>query len=60
VIQYVGPYAELASPYKWLYGTWLAQSGEEAADAPCVEEYLNDVRIVSPKDLRTEISLPLR
>jgi AraC family transcriptional regulator len=59
VIQHVGPYAELARPYKWLYGTWLAQSGEEPAHAPCVEEYLNDARIVPPTELRTEIWLPL-
>src|SRR5688572_12082379 len=59
VTQYVGPYAELASPYKWLYGTWLAQSGQEPAEAPCVEEYLNDARLVPPTELRTEIWLPL-
>lgn len=44
----IGPYAELGRPYTWLYGTWLAQSGEEAADAPCVEEYLNDARTSHP------------
>ena len=55
-----GPYAELHIPYTWLYGTWLPQSGEEAADAPCIEEYLNDARVVPPSELRTEIWLPLR
>jgi AraC family transcriptional regulator len=60
VTLHVGSYAELGRPYTWLYGTWLAQSGEEAADAPCVEEYLNDARIVPPAELRTEIWLPLR
>jgi AraC family transcriptional regulator len=60
VVLHVGPYAELGHAYRWLYGTWLAQSGEEAADAPCVEEYLNDARTVSPTELRTEIWLPLR
>ena len=44
VTLHVGPYAELERAYKWLYGTWLAQSGEEPADAPCIEEYLNDAR----------------
>src|SRR5688572_9976205 len=57
---YVGPYAELERPYKWLYGTWLAQSGEEPADAPTVEAYLNDARAVPPTKLETEIWLPLR
>ena len=59
-VLHVGPYAELARPYKWLYGTWLAQNGEEAADAPCVEEYLNDARTVPPTELKTVIWLPLR
>jgi AraC family transcriptional regulator len=57
---HVGPYAELQHSYRWLYGTWLAESGEELADAPCVEEYLNDARIVPATELRTEIWLPLR
>jgi AraC family transcriptional regulator len=60
VVLHVGPYAELERAYTWLYGTWLAQSGEEAADAPCVEAYLNDARIVPPAELRTEIWMPLR
>lgn len=60
VTLHVGPYAELHIPYTWLYGTWLPQSGEEAADAPSIEEYLNDARIVPASELRTEIWLPLR
>ena len=60
VTLHVGPYAELERAYKWLYGTWLVQSGEEPANAPCVEEYLNDARTVPPTELRTEIWLPLR
>jgi len=60
VVLHVGPYAELSRAYTWLYGTSLAQSDEEAADAPCVEEYLNDARIVPAAELRTEIRLPLR
>ena len=59
VTLHIGPYAELQRPYTWLYGTWLAQSGEEAADAPNIEEYLNDARVVRPAELRTEIWLPL-
>ena len=60
VVLHVGPYAELERPYKWLYGTWLAQSGEEPDNAPVVEEYLNDARTVLPTALETEIWLPLR
>jgi AraC family transcriptional regulator len=59
VALHVGAYAELGYVYTWLYGTWLAQSGEEAADAPCIEAYLNDARTVPPSELRTEIWLPL-
>jgi AraC family transcriptional regulator len=59
VVLHIGPYAELGRAYTWLYGTWLAHSGEEAADAPCVEAYLNDARTVPPAELRTEIWLPL-
>jgi AraC family transcriptional regulator len=60
VTLHVGPYAELHIPYAWLYGTWLPQSGEEAADSPSIEEYLNDARTVPASELRTEIWLPLR
>jgi AraC family transcriptional regulator len=60
VVLHVGPYAELERPYRWLYGTWLARSGEEPDNAPTVEEYLNDARTVPPTELRTEIWLPLR
>ena len=60
VVLHIGPFAELGRAYGWLYGEWLAGSGEETADAPCLEEYLNDPRIVRPADLRTEIWLPLR
>jgi AraC family transcriptional regulator len=60
VTLHVGPYAELHFPYTWLYGTWLPKSGEEPADAPSIEEYLNDARVVPPSELRTEIWLPLR
>lgn len=59
-IEHVGPYAELGRAYSWLYGTWLPTSGEEAADHPCVEEYLNDPRQVPASQLRTTVWLPLR
>jgi AraC family transcriptional regulator len=59
VVLHVGPYAELGRAYTWLFGEWLLRSGEEAGDAPCVEEYLNDPRAVLPAELRTEVWLPL-
>jgi AraC family transcriptional regulator len=60
VLLHVGPYAELERAYAWLYREWLPASGEEPADGPCVEEYLNDPRVVPPSELRTGIWLPLR
>lgn len=60
IIEHVGPYAELHLAYDWLFGTWLPASGEEPADAPCVECYLNDPRTLPPTAWRTEIWLPLR
>jgi AraC family transcriptional regulator len=58
-IEHVGPYVELQRAYSWLFGTWLPASGEEAADHPCVEEYLNDPRQVPAAELRTTVWLPL-
>lgn len=60
VLLHVGPYAELERAYAWLYRAWLPASGREPADRPCIEEYLNNPRIVPPPELRTEIWLPLQ
>ena len=54
-----GPYVDLEEAYRRLYGEWLPASGEEAADRPCFEIYLNDPRTTAPLDLVTEICLPL-
>jgi AraC family transcriptional regulator len=59
VLLHVGPYAELERAYTWLYREWLPASGHEPGDACCVEEYLNNPRLVAPTELRTEIWLPL-
>jgi len=60
VLRYKGPYANMKAAYQWLYGTWLPNSGREAADAPALEEYLNSPRDTTPRDLLTDIWLPLR
>jgi AraC family transcriptional regulator len=60
VLLHVGPYSELHRAYTWLYREWLPASGFEPADAPAVEEYLNNPRLVPPTELRTEIWLPIR
>jgi AraC family transcriptional regulator len=58
-IVHTGPYTELEKPYDWLYRTWLPESGEEPRNLPCIEEYLNDPRQVSAKDLQTAVMMPL-
>jgi AraC family transcriptional regulator len=55
-----GPYAELETPYRYLFREWLPQSGEEAGDHACFEEYLNNPRELPPSEWLTRISLPLR
>ena len=59
-LRYKGPYADMRGAYRWLFGTWLPQSGQEAADAPVLEEYLNNPQNVPPAELLTDIYLPLR
>jgi AraC family transcriptional regulator len=54
-----GPYSELDKPYRWLYDTWLPQSGEEVGNNPPYEEYLNDARSTLPTELLTKICIPL-
>lgn len=60
VLRFQGPYAELEGAYAALYGHWLPESGEEPEDAPCIEEYLNDVRTTPPAKLLTDIMMPLK
>ena len=54
VLRHKGPYADMKAAYRWLFGEWLTSSGEEAADAPVFEEYLNSPRDTPPVELRTE------
>jgi len=60
VLTYKGPYSGLHTAYHSLFGNWLPQSGEEPADQPSYEIYLNDPRETAPEDLLTEICLPLK
>jgi AraC family transcriptional regulator len=58
-LRYKGSYVDMHLAYLWLFGTWLPQSGREAADAPVIEEYLNNPRDTPPSDLLTDLLLPL-
>ncbi len=60
VLRHKGPYSDMKPAYDWLFGTWLVQSGREAADAPVFEDYLNNPREVPPTELLTDICLPLK
>ncbi|AFO88816.1 AraC family transcriptional regulator [Phaeobacter inhibens] len=60
VMTYKGPYSGIHAAYGDLFGAWLPRSGEEPADAPCYEIYLNDPHQVAPEELLTEICLPLK
>jgi len=55
-----GPYAELEQPYRYLFREWLPQSGREAGDHPCFEEYLNNPRELPASEWLTRVSLPLK
>ncbi len=60
VLTYKGPYSGIEAAYHSLFGNWLPESGEEPADQPCYEIYLNDPRETPPEELLTEICLPLK
>ena len=60
VLRHMGPYADMRAAYLWLFGTWLPQSGREAASAPVMEEYLNNPRDTPPAQLLTDLCLPLQ
>ncbi len=60
VLTYKGPYSGIQAAYHSLFGNWLPDSGEEPADQPSYEIYLNDPRDTAPEDLLTEICLPLK
>ena len=60
VLRYQGPYASMHAAYQWLFGHWLPNSGEQAADSPVFEDYLNSPLDTAPADLLTDIYMPLR
>jgi AraC family transcriptional regulator len=60
VLTYTGPYAGLPAAYDELFGAWLPNSGEEPADQPSFEVYLNTPMDTAPENLVTELHLPLK
>ena len=59
VLTHEGDYTLLSEAYRWLYGTWLPESGVIPREEPPVEIYLNSPTNTKPADLRTKICLPI-
>lgn len=59
VLRYRGPYASMHAAYQWLYGTWLPDSGVRPGDHPVFEDYVTDPVVTDPRDLLTDIYLPV-
>lgn len=55
-----GPYTDMKQTYDFIYGSWMPDSGQNVADAPCVEMYLNNPETCPPAELITEIYIPLK
>jgi AraC family transcriptional regulator len=55
-----GPYDQLGISYGALFGQWLPRSGRILADAPPFDIYRNSPTFAAPKDLITDIHLPLK
>ncbi|WP_456388736.1 AraC family transcriptional regulator [Profundibacter sp.] len=60
VMHFKGPYAGLKAAYDYLYGDWLAKTGEELRDSPSFEVYLNSPMDTAPDELLTDIYVPLK
>jgi AraC family transcriptional regulator len=60
VLRYRGPYGEIEGAYTSLFRDWLPDSGEEPAEHPCIEEYLNDPKTTPQAELLTDILVPLK
>lgn len=59
VLRFRGHYSGLPAAYDYLYGVWLPGSGQEAADSPPYEDYVNSPMDTAPDDLLTDVCLPL-
>ena len=60
VLRYQGPYASMHAAYEWFFGHWLTRSGETPVNHPVFEEYLNNPVDNDPRELLTDIYMPLQ
>ncbi|HQU68471.1 MAG TPA: AraC family transcriptional regulator [Albidovulum sp.] len=59
-LRFKGHYSGLQAAYDYLFGPWLAQSGEEPGEAPAIEVYLNTPADTAPDDLLTDVCMSLK
>ena len=61
VFLHEGPYEELMKTYGFIYEKWAKDTDEKMKkqEIPCFELYLNCPDKVEPKDLKTEIWIPI-
>lgn len=60
IFTHTGPYEGIPESYRYLFGSWLPQSGESLDDRPAMEIYHNTPFDTAPKDLLTDLCVPLR
>ncbi len=60
VFHYKGPYERTGLAYDWIFGRWMPQSGEEAAEEPSLHISLNTPDTTASEDLLTDICIPLK
>ena len=60
VLRVVGSSDDLEAPASWLYGEWLPQSGEEAADLPLYCQRVSFFPDVPAHEAVTDLFLPLK
>jgi len=60
LLRHLGSHDEIGDNVRYLYGTWLPDSGEELRDFPCFFHYLNLFPEVAESELITDIYLPLK
>ncbi len=59
ILTHTGPYTGLAAAYQYLFGDWLASSGEMPREEPPLEIYVTSPMDTAPEDLVTRIGVPL-
>jgi len=60
VLRHHGSHKNIGDKVRYLYRSWLPQSGEELRDVPCFFHYLNLISQVEEHELKTDIYFPLK